>query len=60
MTNAARELRITLGAMLILLFFGMGFTWVRSSMEASAYNRITGSDVTTWEAVWVQLRVDCR
>ena len=29
-----------------------------SFMEARAFNRITGSDVTTWEAVWVNLRVD--
>lgn len=33
--------------------------WVfRSHMEAKAYNRVTGADVTTWEAMWVELRVD--
>ena len=32
--------------------------WVfQSHMEAKAYNRVTGSDVTTWEAMWIQLRV---
>ncbi len=25
--------------------------------EASTYNRLTGANVTTWDAVWVQLRV---
>lgn len=32
--------------------------WAGASyFEASAYNRITGSDVTTWEAMFVELRV---
>jgi hypothetical protein len=32
--------------------------WVfRSRMEANAYNRVTGSNVTTWEAMWIELRV---
>jgi len=29
-----------------------------SAMEARAYNSITCSDVSTWEAMWVTLRVD--
>lgn len=34
------------------------FTWiVGSAFEASAYNRITNSNVTTWEAMFVELRV---
>lgn len=35
----------------------LGIWVIRSSMEASTYNRITGSDVTTWDAMWVELRV---
>lgn len=32
--------------------------WVfRSSMEAAAYNRATGSNVSTWDAMWIELRV---
>lgn len=32
--------------------------WVfMSSMEANSYNAITGKQVTTWQAIWVQLRV---
>ena len=39
-----------------LCIFGV---WVfGSKMESAAFNRITGSDVTTWEAMWVKLRVD--
>ncbi len=32
--------------------------WIGSSaMEASAYRRITGKKVSTWDAMWVELRV---
>jgi hypothetical protein len=30
---------------------------VYSAFEADAYNRITGADVSTWQAMWVELRV---
>lgn len=30
---------------------------IRSHMEAKAYNRVTGSNVTTWDAMWIELRV---
>ena len=26
-------------------------------MEAQTYNRVTGSNVSTWEALWVELRI---
>lgn len=29
-----------------------------ATMEARAYNRVTGIEVTTWEAVRLELRVD--
>ena len=33
--------------------------WIVSShFEAQAWNRLTGGDATTWEAMWVELRVD--
>lgn len=35
---------------LLLLF-------VQPYFEAQAYNRATGSDVSTWDAFWVELRV---
>ena len=31
---------------------------VSSHFEAEAFNRLTGSSVTTWDAVWGELRVD--
>lgn len=37
---------------------GLLSIWVgKSAMEARAYERITGQHVTTWDAMWVELRV---
>lgn len=34
--------------------------WIyQSKVEAETYNRLTGRDVTHWEAMWTNLRVDC-
>lgn len=30
---------------------------VSSTMEARAFERLTGNHVTTWDAMWVELRV---
>ena len=50
------ELMMTITVILILLIAPL--TWIfKSHMEAKAYNRLTGSNATTWEAMWVQLRV---
>ncbi len=41
----------------LILGFAIG-CWVFSSWcEAAAFNRITGKDVTTWDAMFVTLRV---
>lgn len=33
--------------------------WVfLAKMEANAYNRVTGANISTWDAMWIQLRVD--
>jgi len=37
----------------IVLFWVIG-----SSIEASAYERVAGIEVSTWEAMWLELRVD--
>lgn len=33
--------------------------WYGAGVEARTYNRITGNNVTQWEALFVSLRVDC-
>lgn len=41
----------------ILLAIACGGWVVSSYFEARAYNRVTGEDVSTWDAMWVELRV---
>lgn len=39
----------------VLILVGM---WVGySHFEAATYNKLTGASVTTWDAMWVRLRV---
>ncbi len=42
----------------ILLFLALGGSWVvRSYFEARAYERVTGKSVSTWDAMFLELRV---
>jgi hypothetical protein len=47
--------------LLVILIVGGG-TWISASNEAAAFNRFTDGPVaTTWDAVWLELRVEaCR
>lgn len=48
-----------LAIMCVLLLLILMGKWVASSrMEAAAFNRITDSHVSTWDAMWVELRID--
>ena len=49
---------LTIVALLLIAVMSIVIWTFQSKMEANAYNRITGSDVTTWEAMWVQLRIE--
>jgi hypothetical protein len=42
------------GGIICLLCGGWVF---RSCMEARTYRHLTGMDVSTWDAMWIQLRV---
>ena len=35
----------------------IGSIWLFAYMEAATYNRLTGQEVSTWDALWVNLRV---
>lgn len=43
---------------IIVILFCIVMVFVQANMEAKAYNRVTGADVTWWDAMWVNLRVD--
>jgi hypothetical protein len=55
-TFLASCISLTVGALLVF-----GLIWIGASHEASAFNRLTsGPKVTTWDAVWLDLRVEAR
>lgn len=56
MKNRRHELIVVA---LIVLFFVVLLGWkvVSSYNESRVYNRLTGAQTTTWDALWVQLRV---
>lgn len=41
----------------IILVIAVPLVVIRSYFEAEAYNRLTGASATTWDAIWVELRV---
>jgi len=57
MSKSRRDDTFVVG-MVILFIIGGLFVWIgRGYMEASAYNRVTGADLSTWDALWIDLRV---
>lgn len=47
------------GAMVVALLLAcMAFAWWRAGQKAAAYERATGVRVTTWDAMFLDLRVD--
>ena len=45
-------------AMAAAFLLGIVGVWVfQSKMESSAFNSVTGKTVTTWQAMWIELRV---
>lgn len=51
--DVRQTLSILVGALSIA---GLAFIFA-SYQEARSFNRLTGSSATTWDAIWVELRV---
>lgn len=43
---------------LVTIFIALGIAWFSAIQEANSFNKICKANVTTWDAVWLQLRVD--
>lgn len=44
---------------IVLAILATPFLWLQASQEAAAFNRFTtGPKATTWDALWVELRVE--
>lgn len=57
--NDRQEIAFATVIIVLILLIGSAVWVFQSSMEAQVYNRETGSNITTWEAMWTNLRVDC-
>jgi len=61
--DALRELApavagLVVGAIVLATLY-VPIIWLKSSQEAAAFNRFTtGPKATTWDALWVELRVE--
>jgi cytosine/uracil/thiamine/allantoin permease len=56
--ESIKSLVAILGLLLIILLIALG-PWVcKSYFEAAAFNRATGKNVSTWDAMWIELRVE--
>ena len=37
---------------------GFGLTWFQATQEARSYNKFCDTPVETWDAIWLDLRID--
>ncbi len=56
-TKGGKDLIITVSVVIAVIVIALSFWIFTSAMEANAYNRATGSNVSTWDAMWIELRV---
>lgn len=56
----SEKIAVIAGLIFIVLIavVNFGWMWICASQEAATYNKITGANVTTSDALWVELRVD--
>jgi len=54
-----KKLEMMMMCGLLVAIFAFTFAaWVFGSyQEAKAFNNVTGKDVSTWDAMWIELRV---
>lgn len=58
-SRAKEEIFASILCALVFITLFIGWTWFSSANEAAAFNRFTnGPRATTWDAVWLELRVE--
>lgn len=51
------ELRILAMAIALVVILPLPVIWTFSYFEAKAFNRVSGSDVSAWEAMFLDLKI---
>jgi len=49
------QIAVAVGVILVCATLALGLT--QAWLEARAFNKLAGEHVTTWDALWVELRV---
>lgn len=51
---------IALYVVIIIAIFSIAIAakWMKSGFEADSYNKFCDTPVTTWDALWLDLRID--
>lgn len=61
LANKRRDFIIAVIQFALALLLVASFFWLQASQEAATFNRLTtGPKVTTWDALWVHLRVEAQ
>lgn len=53
-----KEHRVIIAMIVGVLLISGGIIWFTAAMEARSYNKFCDTPVTTWDAVWLDLRID--
>lgn len=53
-----RDEILRIAVFVVMLAVAISFVLFSAWCEATAYNRVTGANVTTWDALFVELRID--
>lgn len=56
--SAGTHLALMFLCTVVIAMIVLAFTVYSAKQEAETYNRLTGANVSTWDALWVELRVD--
>lgn len=52
-----KEEKATIGLLIVFFVIAFLIAVVQAHMEAKTYNKVTGNNVTWWDAMWIDLRV---
>ena len=46
-----------MGVLMVISVF-LGITWIMANQEAKSYRKFCDTPVETWDAIWLDLRID--
>ena len=56
--NTTKEITLIIMGFIVIIGIAIGLIWFRSSQEAKSYRKFCDTPVETWDALWLDLRID--